>query len=447
MQSLAHARDWEIDIPRNTNRWGVFGFACISITLLAFGVWANMALIAGAIVATGTFVTTGENKTIQHLEGGVIREINVKEGDTVEPGQVLMVLDDTVPKAELRRLTLRYARLQAVEARVKAEAQQADEMTYPDTLVAEANDPEIKAMLNDEMITFAAHQKNLNSDLAVLQGGIAALNERIKGTDLQITSEQEQLKLLNQELEAKKTLLATGLIRLPEVLAVARAVANAQGELGRLQGDNGNAREQIARTQEQMQAARNEAVKAAVDQLHQVGSDIDDTRERSRAAADVLNRIEIKAPVKGIVVKLAYHTTGGVVAAGREIMEIVPLQDDLVIEARIRPQDIEYVKLDQSATVRLTALNQRMTPMVHGKVVYVSADALPEDRPGYTLAGGDHYIARVRLDSEEIAKELHGFVPTPGMPAEVYIKTSERTFFQYLMRPLKDSMSRAFREP
>ncbi|MGH7092782.1 MAG: HlyD family efflux transporter periplasmic adaptor subunit [Stellaceae bacterium] len=166
-----------------------------------------------------------------------------------------------------------------------------------------------------------------------------------------------------------------------------------------------------------------------------------------RAASDILQREKIRAPVKGIVVKLAYHTTGGVVAAGREIMQIVPIQDDVLIEAHIRPQDIEYVKDGQNATIRLTALNQRSTPMVHGKVVYVSADALPEDRAGYTFVGGDHYVARIRLDKAEAAKEVPGFSPTPGMPAEVYIKTTERTFFQYLLRPIEDSMSRAFREP
>ncbi|HVC52992.1 MAG TPA: HlyD family type I secretion periplasmic adaptor subunit [Stellaceae bacterium] len=447
MQSLVQSREWEIDIPRTTNRWGTFGFVFITITLLGFGVWANMAMIAGAIIAPGSFVTTGDNKTIQHLEGGVIREIDVKEGDIVQPGQVLMVLDDTVAKAEMRRLTLRYARLKAVGVRLKGEAQQATQMSFPYDLWADARDPDIAGMLNQEMMTFRAHQKNMNSDLAVLQGGIAALDERIKGTNLQISSVQEQLDLLKQELHSKRSLLSSGLIRLPEVLAVERAVANAKGELGRLQGDNGNAREQIARTQQQMQAVRNNAVKNAVDELHQVGSDLDDTRERIRAASDILQREKIRAPVRGIVVRLAYHTTGGVVASGREIMQIVPIQDDLLIEAHIRPQDIEYVKDGQSATIRLTALNQRSTPMVHGKVVYVSADALPEDRAGYTIMGGDHYVARIRLDRAEVAKEVPGFSPTPGMPAEVYIKTTERTFFQYLFRPIEDSMSRAFREP
>ena len=153
----------------------------------------------------------------------------------------------------------------------------------------------------------------------------------------------------------------------------------------------------------------------------------------------------IVAPVKGIVVKLRYHTTGGVIEAGRQILEIVPLQDELLIEAHIRPQDIEFVQAGLPAGVRLTALNQRVTPMVEGTVVYVSADALSEDRRG-SPTSNDLYVARVRLNPADVAK-LHGFVPMPGMPAEVYIKTSERTFFQYLTRPIKDSMSRAFREP
>jgi HlyD family secretion protein len=148
--------------------------------------------------------------------------------------------------------------------------------------------------------------------------------------------------------------------------------------------------------------------------------------------------------VKGIVVKLRYHTTGGVIEAGREIMEIVPLDDPLLIEAHVRPQDIEYVKQGELASVRLTALNQRVTPMVQGKVVYVSADAFPEDRRGVPITS-DLYVVRIRLDPADVAR-LH-FRAVPGMPAEVYIKTAERTFFEYVTRPIRDSMSRAFREP
>jgi HlyD family secretion protein len=160
----------------------------------------------------------------------------------------------------------------------------------------------------------------------------------------------------------------------------------------------------------------------------------------------MLDRVIITAPVKGIVVKLNYHTPGGVIQAGKNVLEIVPLEKGLVIEARIRPQDIDSVKRGAEAEVRLTALNQRQTPMIKGKVIYVSADSLAEDPAKRRIAGNDAYVARVQLDPTDTAKYIPNFQPTPGMPADVYVKTTDRTFFEYLMKPIHDSMARAFRE-
>jgi HlyD family type I secretion membrane fusion protein len=444
MASISHGYERDLGIPKSTMGWTIFGTCFIGLTIVAFGIWGNMAQIAGAVVSPGVFVATGENKTVQHLEGGVIRNILVHEGDVVEPKQVLIELDDTVAKAELRRLTLREDRLVAVEARLVVEAQLGDSLKFPDRL-ADSNDPDVVAILEDQRQEFAARSQKLQSELDVLNDEIEALNQRIDGSQVQKKAVDKQLNLLAQETSAKQTLLANGLIRLSEVLALQRAAANGEGEIGRLVGDIGTSREQISRTRAQMIAARDAAVKTAVDELQTTRADLNDVRERIHAATDVLNRTKITAPVKGVVVKLRYHTTGGVIEAGREIMQIVPLQDELLIEAHVRPQDIEFVKRGAAATIRLTALNQRITPMVQGTVIYVSADALPEDRRGVPTTS-DLYVARVRLNEEDAAK-IQGFSPVPGMPAEVYIKTAERTFFQYLTRPIKDSMSRAFREP
>ena len=186
------------------------------------------------------------------------------------------------------------------------------------------------------------------------------------------------------------------------------------------------------------------AIKDAVEQLHQVGAELADVRERMRAAEGVLSRIEIKAPVRGTVVKLRYHTRGGVIEPGKPVLEIVPTPDDLVVEARVRSRDIDHVEIGQTAAIRLTALDQRVTPIAHGHVVYVSADAVPDDaKPGQTP---DTYVTRVRLDHRALAPEDPNFKPKPGMPAEVYIQTGSRTFFEYLIKPVTDSMQRAFRE-
>jgi HlyD family secretion protein len=210
-------------------------------------------------------------------------------------------------------------------------------------------------------------------------------------------------------------------------------------------GDIGDAKERIAKAVEQINGVRKTAIKAAVEQMHDVRGDLVDVRERMLSAKGVLDRVRVTAPVKGVVVKLRYHTTGGVIEAGKNILEILPLQEELIIEARVRPQDIDSVKHGQHATVRLTALSQRVTPMVSGEVIYLSADTLADEKKSQQVGPTDIYIIRIKLNTEE-ASHIPGFSPTPGMPAEVYIKTTERTFFQYLMRPIHDSMSRAFRE-
>lgn len=447
MSYLAVCDDWDRQIARTTRRAKFFGYGLLLGCLFGFGVWASAAPIAGAIVSSGVFVATGENKIIQHFEGGVIKEIKVREGDLVKPGQSLIVLDDVAPRAELRRLELRYARLKAMEARFEAEMDWKTAITIPEELKVKSDaDPDIAEIIEEQNLTFQARRNTLDSEIATLAEGVNALKERIGGSTVQRKSVEDQLDLIEEELNGKRALLKSGLIRKPEILALRRAKANLQGEIGRLTGEIGDARERIARINEQVQVARNTATKQAVDQLHEVRSELDDVRERVRSAKAVLDRIDIAAPVEGVVVKLRYHTSGGVIEAGKNILEIVPVQEELLIEVPVRPQDIDNVHKGQFATVRLTALNKRTTPMVEGKVIYVSADALPNDNNGRLLNGmPDAYVARVRLE-ESSRRQAHDFTPTPGMPAEVYIKTSERTFFEYLMKPVKDSMTRAFRE-
>jgi len=391
------------------------------------------------------FVATGQNKIIQHLEGGVIREIYVREGDIVEPGQILVDLDETAPRAELRRLSLRRIRLSAIDARLQAEMREDAEITFPDDVMEGFGLPEAKEILESQRLTFSARRNNMNSDIAGIKEGINALNERIQGSRIQLEGVRRQIKFIEEEVETKEYLLKTGLVRKPELLVLQRSQANLEGEVGRIMGDIGDAKERIAKAVEQINGVRKTAIKTAVEQMHEIRGELVDVRERMLSAKGVLDRIRITAPVRGVVVKLRYHTQGGVIEAGKNIMEILPLKDELIIEARVRPQDIDSVKHGQHATVRLTALNQRITPMVSGEVIYLSADTLADEKKSQQMGPTDIYIVRVKLNIEEAAT-IPGFSPTPGMPAEVYIKTSERTFFQYIVKPIHDSMSRAFRE-
>jgi len=439
-------RAWHEDIPHKTTIHKIGGYFTVALTVLGFGLWANTALISGAIVATGLFVTTGQNKTVQHLEGGVIKDILVREGDIVEPGQILVRLDDTTPRAELRRLALRNALNTAKVARYTAEIQGDAEIDVPTDIVPKSAGIDIRDLdeiIDTQKLAFEARRKNVQTQIAALNDSITALQKRVDAGGLQEVSTQQQVDLIREEYASKSTLLPGGLIKKSELLALQRTEASLMGEMGRLGGDIGDAKARIARTKEEIAGVRATAIKDAVEQLHQVAADLVDVRERMHAAEGVLGRIEIKAPVRGAVVKLRYHTAGGVIEPGKPVMEIVPLRDDLVVEARVRSRDIDHVEIGQRAEIRLTALDQRTTPMAHGHVIYVSADAVQDDaKPGQSP---DSYITRVRIDQIGANPETN-FKPKPGMPAEVYIQTGARTFFQYLMKPVTDSMNRAFRE-
>jgi len=435
-RSAATDGTWYDSLPRSTKVPTVAGALIMAVVLMGFGVWGNMAPIAGAVVASGVFVVTGQNKIVQHLEGGMIREIYVREGDTVEAGQVLLELDDTASRAELQRLFLRRIRLTAIDARLQAEMKEEQDITLPSEIVnwlansPLANSPEVKEIVESQQMAFTARRNNLNSDVKSIQESISALDERIRGSRVQLDAVHRQIILLDEEIVTKDKLVQAGLVRKPELMVLQRQKANLEGEVGRIMGDIGDAKERIAR---------------AVEQMHEIRGELADVRERMLSAKGILDRIRVTAPVSGVVVKLRYHTRGGVVEAGKNIMELLPLKDELIIEARLRPQDIDSVKHGQMAMVRLTALNQRITPMVSGEVIYLSADTLADEKKSQQVGPTDVYVVRVKLNGEE-SRNIPGFSPTPGMPAEVYIKTAERTFFQYIVRPIHDSMMRAFRE-
>jgi HlyD family secretion protein len=441
---------WHREVSASSRKPVLFGLAVLIAWTLGFGAWAALAPLDGAVVAAGSFVATGQNKQVEHLEGGIVKEMLVKEGDLVEANQLLLRLDDTAARAKLRRLTLRQYRLTAVIARLAAEIRQQDSFATPATLSNASDDPEIAAILQGQKDELAARQVSLRDQALVLEREIAGLKENIQGYEAQANSSRARLALFKEEIEDKTHLLERQLIRKSEFLALQRAEAGISGELGELLGRIGDARERIARAEQKIAELRSTAMQKAVEELHEAESELDDIEEQVLAARDVLDRTDVRAPVQGIVVKLHQHTPSGVVAAGDVILELLPVNDELVIEARVKPNDISHVAKGQDALVRLTALNQRVTPMIKAKLIYVSADAVPEQAPVAAAAADPpkrfSFIIRVRLDEHDLRGQLLNVRPTPGMPADIYVKTGERTFFEYLIRPLADSFSRAFRE-
>ncbi len=440
----AQEQDWFSEVPRSGRAPLLAGYATLFFGVFGFGAWAGTAPIDGAVVASGVFVATSQNKIVQHLEGGIIDQILIKEGQIVEEGQTLVRLKNTNALADLKRLKIRQAQLRAMDARLRSEAKGfQDLVSYPKDIAATDLAPDVRAIMRTQNEIYKARREKLENEVAIHKQTIAAYKQRIKGNEAELNSVSQQRKIVEEELKGKQQLLKAGLVRKPEYFALKRAHANMTGEIGRRTFDVADTKERIAGTLAQIERVKNIAVQTAVEERLTIEGELKDIRERITSAESVLKRIEIKAPVRGIVVKLHYHTAGGVIGPGNSILALLPMGDELVIEARIRPEDIDIVSTGQLANVRLTALSQRVTPMVPGSVVYVSADALPNDTT--RLSDDNVYVARVQLDAEEAAK-IQNFLPTPGMPSEVYIKTGERTFFQYLMQPVFDSFTRAFRE-
>lgn len=441
---------WQRHVPDGISRPKVIGLAIVLAWAIGFGLWALMAPLDGAVVASGSFVATGQNKQIQHLEGGIIRDMLVREGDLVEPGQVLVRLDDTPSKSKLRRLVLREYRLLTAQSRLDAQINGKDDFALPKDLANQKNDPEVAQIYARQRMELKARRLNQSDEEQVLRKEVAALSESIGGYQAQATSVEQRLKLFTEELADKQTLLDRQLARKTEVMALRRAEADLVGSRGELLGRVADSRQRIARAEQQITELRSSATQKAVEELRQTESDLDDVREQIGASRDVLERVEIRSPERGVVVRVNYHTRGAVVAPGAVILDLLPVDDKLVIEGRVNPNDISHVHEGQDALVRLTALNQRLTPVIAGRVVYVSADAIAEQQgqqPSTTVPfHHQSYIVRVKLDEEDVQKKIGEFLPTPGMPADVYIKTGERTFIEYMLRPLLDSFSRAFRE-
>ena len=449
---LPSTNGWYQGVPLSTKWPTLAGLFILLVGCGGFGVWAAWAPLNGAVVAPGTFVATGQNKLVQHLEGGIVKEIRVHEGDLVEAGQVVVRLYDTANKAKLRQLVLKQHRLVAVCARLEAQLNGRDEMSVPAIFSEQESDPELNAIVERQRSELRARRDSLIAEENVLTKEIAGIQESIQGYGFQIQSTQKQLAIFSEELSEKSALMNERLVRKTEVLALQRSQAGLSGDLGELTSKIANARENIARTNQRIAHLKSVSVRDAVDELQRAETDLDDVREQIRAQQNIVDRTEVRAPDHGIVVKLNYHTIGGVVAPGGIILELLPVRDELILEAHVKPSDVTYVRVGQPAVVRLTALNQRMTPTVGGEVIYLSADALSQQSTAGTAVSNkpnvrqDYYVVRIRLDEADLRARLPGFHQTPGMPADIYIQTGERTFFEYIMRPVLDSFSHAFKE-
>jgi HlyD family secretion protein len=416
------------------------GLMTVALLVVGVGGWMAMAQISGAVVAGGLIVVDSNVKKVQHLAGGIAGEIRVRDGDTVNAGDLVLRLDETITRANLQVITKQIDELAVRQARLKAERDGSETMQIPRALIGRQDEREVDEMLAGERTLFESRRIGRAGQKAQLRERIAQLNEEIAGLTAQQQAKATELELVKTELASQHQLWAKNLIAITKYTAMQREAARLAGERAHLIAAAAQAKGKIAETELQViqldQDLRTEVIK----DMRDIQAKEAELYERRVAAEDQLKRIDIRAPQAGIVHQLAVHTVGGVVMAGEPIMLIVPGGDALVIEAKVAPQDIDQVKLSQPAVVRFPAFNQRTTPEFNGVVSRISADISREPQTNQA-----YYVVRITLPDKEMER-LGQLKVIPGMPAEVHIRTTDRTALSYLVKPVTDQFARAFKE-
>jgi HlyD family secretion protein len=436
--------DVERDTRRMIRKLNLAGLATIGLLIGGIGGWAATAQLASAVIAPGSIVVESNLKRVQHPTGGVVGQILVKEGDTVEEGQVVIRLDETVPRAMLGIVRSQLDELVARQTRLLAERDLSENLTFPDDLLRRRSEPGLGTAMAGEEKLFEARRSARTGQRAQLRERLAQINEEVQGLSAQRAAKANEIDLIGQELKGVTELYEKKLVSIVRYMALQRDQQKLQGDHGQLGADIARARGRIAETELQIiqldQDFRTEVLKDLRDAEGKIG----ELRERFTAAEDQLQRVEIRAPQAGIVHQLAVHTIGGVIKTGDTILSIVPRLDELIVEARVSPQDIDQIALGAPVAVRIMAGNQRTTPTVAGVLIHVSADLTREPGNG-TQPSQAYFSVRVSLPKESV-KQLGDLRLVPGMPAEAFIATGTRSPLEYLIRPLQEQIARTFRE-
>ena len=429
-----------VEAPTSTRRVVLAGLAVIVLTFGGFFGWAATADLSSAVIASGTVMVDSNRKAIQHLEGGIVRDILVRNGDLVRQGELLLRLDETQARASLAIVQIKLDQALAAEARLLAERDGAEAIIVPEALADRVDRQHTREILRDQESLFMARRETLRGETDIYTQRIGQIEEQIAGYRAQQESKSRQMDLINEELEAKKSLLEKGYAEKPKVLALEREAARLGGERGELIAEIGAAKTSISEARLQILQLDKDFREQVEQELRETRAQILDLRERVTAASFILDHLEVRAPEDAVVVGLQVYAPGQVVRPGQAVLELVPVDDQLIVEAKIRPVDIDNLFAGQEADVVFTAFPQRTTPRLLGSVVYVSADRFEDERSGEA-----YYLARVVVSDDEAAR-LGVHKLQPGMPADVMIKTGERTPLDYLVQPLRDSIMKAWRE-
>ncbi|MDO9708237.1 HlyD family type I secretion periplasmic adaptor subunit [Paracraurococcus lichenis] len=429
-----------LDAPKPRTRAPLlFGLVIFVVFVLGFVAWAGWAPLAEASVAPGTIKVEGTRRTIQHMEGGMVRELLFKEGDKVRAGDVLARLDIVQADANLETFRAQRWSLLAQDARLEAEATNAQEVHFPADLLA-STEPRAMEAVTGQRALFEAKKANLNSQVQVLQARIDQQNAVIAGARGQLTATRQQLAFARQEEQMRRELVGKGLGRLPELLALQRAVAALEGTIQDLNGQVERANASILEARKQIQTTLDQRVQDSSSERRDIRAKLAEAEERMKAANDVVTRRDIVAPEDGTLVNQKVFTIGAVLKPADPIVELIPSHDRLVAEVNVQPMDIDVVYPGLQAEVRLPAFKQRLVPYLHGHVTWVAADVTTNEQ-----SRQQYYRSYILIDPDQLA-HLPSVFLTPGMPVEAHIQIGQRTFFRYMVQPLIDSFTRAFKE-
>lgn len=416
------------------------GFACALLLVGGVGVWAAAVEVSGAVIAPGVLVVDSSVKKVQHPSGGVVGELLVREGDAVEAGQVLARLDDTQTRANLAIVAKSMDELLARQARLEAEKTGATAIDFPEALSERKEDDAVAALMEGEQKLFELRRNAREGRKAQLRERIDQLTEEISGLVQQAEAKGNEIALLKKELAAVRGLWEKKLVQLNRLTALERDGARLAGERGKLIASIAEAKGRIAEVKLQIIQVGEEMRSEVAGELTKIRAALSELAERKVKAEDELKRIEIRAPQDGIVHEVEVHTVGGVVSAGAPLMLIVPGNDELIVEARVSPTDIDQLQPGQQAVLHFTGLNQGTTPEVAGEVIRIGADLSTDE-----ATGRPYFLARVAMNPESASK-LQGLKLVPGMPVDVFLTTARRTVLSYVLKPLRDQIARTFRE-
>lgn len=414
------------------------GWLIIAVFFGGIGAWAMTAPLNGAVVGNAVIKIDGNRKSVQHLDGGIVKEMHIKEGDKVNVGDVLIVLDETQARAEYEVLSQQYMVLRATEVRLLTELDHGSTLVMPADL--KTQDSYFKSVWNGQVSQFESRRAALEGQRAVIREKINQLMSQIVGSEAQVKSFTDQITSVRAEAKDITPLVERGLIARPRILQLERTAFGLEGQIADANANIAKARQAIAEQQQQISQLDNDRMADITKDLRDTQAKMLEVIPKAMNAKAVLGRMEIRAPYSGRVVALTVFSVGGVIQRGEKILDIVPDQDSLTIEAQIAVEDISDIRPNMRAEVHLTAYKQRIVPIIHGDVIQISADRLTDPK-----SNNPYYIAFVRIDQAEL-EAMPNVKLYPGMPATVMIPTIQRTAFDYIVGPLVMSFNHSFRQ-